>query len=107
MTATEPPQRSSNVQPQTPFASVVFGGNSQSKSCSGAANANEAIAIGDSSNPILQVTQNCVSVWSPNGTRLQGPVALAAFFGMPGGTNIQYPRALYDLVQPPLHRCSD
>lgn len=96
VTATQPPQRPSNLQPQTPGVSVAFGGDSENKSCSGAVTANEAIAIGDGSNPILQVTQNCVSVWSSAGVRLQGPKTIASFFGVVAGSPVIYPRALYD-----------
>jgi hypothetical protein len=96
VTATQPPKSPSHVQPQTPLVSVAFGGDSESESCSGATTANDAIAIGDSSNPILQVTQNCVSVWSPAGVRLQGPKTIASFFGLAAGSVVSYPRALYD-----------
>ncbi|MDH3316243.1 MAG: hypothetical protein OER43_10825 [Gammaproteobacteria bacterium] len=58
--------------------------------------ADQALAVGDGPNPILQVVNACLSVWRTNGTRIIGPVSLQTFFGLPASTAVFDPRALFD-----------
>ena len=67
-----------------------------SKSCSSDTPADQALAIGDGKNPILQAVNVCLSVYDNTGTRLVGPTDLVSFFGLPAGTFTSDPRALYD-----------
>jgi hypothetical protein len=77
---------------------VSFDGDSQSEvACGGVTPADQALAIGDNANPVLQAVNLCLSVWSPAGARLYGPVTLSSFFGVPvSSTIVSDPRALYD-----------
>ena len=60
------------------FDGIVF---NDSGVCGGWIPADQALAVGDGSNPIVQVVNECLSVYNLSGTRLLGPVALGAFFG--------------------------
>ncbi|MBV8889348.1 MAG: hypothetical protein JO267_13545 [Alphaproteobacteria bacterium] len=83
--------------PPTVQASISFDGDNQSESaCGDLTPADQALAIGDGQNPVLQVVNACVSVWSPTGSRIYGPVTLASFMNLPAGTFVFDPRALYD-----------
>jgi hypothetical protein len=81
--------------PATSAPQFSFAGNSESE-CGNAAPSDQALAIGDGKEPILQVNQDCLSVWSPAGARLLGPKSLQAFAGLPASTYVFDPRALYD-----------
>ncbi len=81
--------------PQTTAPQLSFAGNAESD-CGNAAPFDQALAIGDGKEPILQVNQDCLSVWSPAGTRLLGPKTLQAFAGLPASRYVFDPRALYD-----------
>lgn len=72
-----------------------FAGNSEQE-CGDAAPSDQALAIGDGTEPILQVNQDCLSIWSPAGARLLGPKSLQAFVGLPASAYVFAPRALYD-----------
>jgi len=77
---------------------VSFDGDFQNETnCSDVTPADQALAIGDGANPVLQAVNLCLSVWSPAGVRLKGPVTLASFFSVPASSTIvSDPRALYD-----------
>jgi hypothetical protein len=82
---------------ETPGATINFNGDNQSEvACQDVTPGDQALAIGDGSNPILQAVNLCLSVWSPAGARLAGPVTLQSFFGLPSSTFVSDPRALYD-----------
>ncbi len=81
---------------ETTVASVNFDGDAEFEACSNDAPADQALAIGDGKNPILQAVNVCISVWNSSGTRLLGPKDLVSFFGLPAGTFTSDPRALYD-----------
>jgi hypothetical protein len=80
--------------PPTRNPQINFAGNTQ-RECGNAAPADQALAIGDK-NQILQINQDCLSVWSAAGKRLLGPKTLQAFAGLPPDTYVFDPRALYD-----------
>jgi hypothetical protein len=81
---------------ETPIASLNFDGDAEFEACSFDTPADQALAIGDGKNPILQAVNVCLSVWNTAGTRLLGPKDLVSFFGLPAGTFTSDPRALYD-----------
>ena len=81
---------------ETPGASVNFDGDAETQACSFDTPADQALAIGDGKNPILQAVNVCLSVWNSAGTRLLGPKDMVSFFGLPAGTFTSDPRALYD-----------
>jgi hypothetical protein len=84
------------VRPDTPGASVSFEGDWEHEFCSNWTPADQALAVGDGPSPVLQSVNQCLSVWSLNGTRLLGPKNLYDFFNLPTGTYMSDPRALYD-----------
>ena len=63
----------------------------------------QALAVGDGNEPILQVNQDCLSVWSPAGMRLLGPKTLQSFAGLSASTYVFDPRALYDWFNSSFH----
>jgi hypothetical protein len=82
---------------QTVGASINFGGLQQNTAaCGDWTPGDQALAIGDGSNPILQAVNLCLAVYSPAGAVLKAPVALSTFFGIGSSTIISDPRALYD-----------
>lgn len=85
----------SGAAPLTNLPQKSFAGNSQTD-CAGAAVSDQALAIGDGTAPILQVNNDCLSVWTQAGARLLGPKTLQAFAGLPAGETVFSPRALYD-----------
>jgi hypothetical protein len=89
------------AQPQagaeTPIATINFNGDIQGTAgCGNWVPADQALAVGDGSNPIIQAVNECLSVWSLGGVRLLGPVALQTFFGRPLSESVCDPRALFD-----------
>jgi hypothetical protein len=86
-TGSAPPPPTGNPQ-------IDFAGNTE-RECGNAAPADQALAIGDKSQ-ILQINQDCLSVWSAAGKRLLGPKTLQAFADLPHGRYVFDPRALYD-----------
>jgi hypothetical protein len=94
-TVKPPVERPAGVAPASAPIQTSFAGNTE-KDCARASPSDQALAVGDGSEPILQVNQDCVSVWSPSGTRLLGPKTLQAFAGLPASTYVFDPRALYD-----------
>ncbi|MBV9859597.1 MAG: hypothetical protein JO038_05785 [Alphaproteobacteria bacterium] len=82
--------------PPTNQSVISIAGNNEAE-CGNQNPADTAIAIGDGQNPIVQLNEQCLSVWSTSGTRLYGPVSLASFAGLsPAPAAIGLPRALYD-----------
>ncbi len=81
---------------ETPGAVLNFDGDAEFETCSFDTPADQALAIGDGKNPILQAVNVCISVYNNAGTRLLGPKDLVSFFGLPAGTFTSDPRALYD-----------
>ena len=85
--------------PFTNEPKITFAGNAESD-CVGITPtktpSDQALAIGDGASPILQVNNDCVSVWSPGGTRLLGPKTLQAFAGLAASEAVYDPRAIYD-----------
>ena len=77
---------------------ISFDGDFQNETnCGDLTPADQALAIGDGANPVLQSVNLCLSVFSPGGARLSGPVTLRSFFSVPAtSTIISDPRALYD-----------
>ena len=96
MTGKPQPQPAPRSGRETPTAIVNFDGDAEFEACSFDTPADQALAIGDGKNPILQVVNVCLSVWNSAGTRLLGPIDLVSFFGLPAGTFTSDPRALYD-----------
>ena len=96
MTGKPQPQPAPTSGRETPGAIINFDGDAEFEACSNDTPADQALAIGDGKNPILQVVNVCLSVWNTAGTRLLGPVDLVSFFGLPAGTFTSDPRALYD-----------
>jgi hypothetical protein len=100
VTLTSAPQLSSpgvrNVRPDTPTAAISFDGDSQNAACSNLIPADQALAVGDGPSPVVQAVNACLSVWSPSGQRLLGPKSLSDFFGLPTGSFVFDPRALFD-----------
>jgi hypothetical protein len=94
-----PEMSPAGARPMTPAPQISFAGNAQSD-CAGTTPPNtpsdQALAIGDGAAPILQVNNDCLSVWSPSGARLLGPKTLQTFAGLPAGEAVFSPRALYD-----------
>jgi hypothetical protein len=90
-----PPPASGAPSPQTSAPEVSFTGNVESD-CGNAAPSDQALAIGDGSSPVLQVNQDCLSVWSAAGARLLGPKTLQSLAGLPASNYVFDPRALYD-----------
>ena len=90
------PQSPAAINPLTPGASLNFDGDTEYEACSNDTPADQALAVGDGSNPILQAVNSCISVWNTSGARLLGPKSLVTFFNLPAGTFISDPRALYD-----------
>ena len=81
----------------TPGAVVSFDGDYQGEvGCGGWIPADQALAVGDGANPVIQAVNECLSVWSLGGTRLLGPVSLQSFFGQPSTVSVCDPRALFD-----------
>ncbi len=97
--APPPKAGSSGPSPPTSAPQFSFGGNAESQ-CAGKTPRNtssdQALAIGDGAAPILQVNNDCLSVWSPAGTQLLGPKTLQAFAGLSASEAVFDPRALYD-----------
>ncbi len=87
--------RSPGASPASAALQTSFVGNAEND-CGNSTPSDQAIAVGDGSEPILQVNQNCISVWSPSGTRLLGPKTLQAFAGLAASAYVFDPRALYD-----------
>ncbi len=87
------------AHPFTNEPKITFAGNAESD-CVGITPtktpSDQALAIGDGASPILQVNNDCVSVWSPGGTRLLGPKTLQAFAGLAASEAVYDPRAIYD-----------
>lgn len=96
MTGKPQPQPVPRSGRETPVATHNFDGDAEFEACSFDTPADQALAIGDGKNPILQAVNVCVSVWNTAGTRLLGPKDLVSFFGLPAGTFTSDPRALYD-----------
>ena len=96
MTGKPQPQPAPRSGRETPGAIINFDGDAEFEACSFDAPADQALAIGDGKNPILQAVNVCLSVWNTAGTRLLGPMDLVSFFGLPAGTFTSDPRALYD-----------
>jgi hypothetical protein len=96
MTGNPRPQSALGSGRETPVASINFDGDAEFETCSNDTPADQALAIGDGKNPILQEVNVCMSVWNTAGTRLLGPKSLVAFYGLPAGTFTSDPRALYD-----------
>ena len=96
MTLHGEPQSPAAINPLTPGASLNFDGDTEYEACSNDTPADQALAVGDGSNPILQAVNSCISVWNTSGARLLGPKSLVTFFNLPAGTFISDPRALYD-----------
>ncbi len=90
------PQPAPGARRETPVAFLNFDGDAEFESCSSDTPADQALAIGDGKNPILQAVNVCLSVYNNAGTRLVGPTDLVSFFGLPAGTFTSDPRALYD-----------
>jgi hypothetical protein len=81
----------------TPDAVVSFDGDFEGEAgCGNWIPSDHALAVGDGNNPIVQVVNECLSVWNTAGARLLGPVSLGSFFGLGAGANICDPRALFD-----------
>lgn len=81
----------------TPFASVSFDGDFEGEAgCGNWVPADQALAVGDGANPIIQVVNECLSVWNLAGARILGPVSLQSFFGTSASTSVCDPRALFD-----------
>lgn len=82
---------------ETPGVFAAFNGDNQTESaCQDVTPADGAIAVGDGAHPILELFNECVSVWSTSGARLSGPVYFGTFFGSTAGNAVFDPRALYD-----------
>jgi hypothetical protein len=82
---------------QTPGAIVSFDGDFEGEAgCGGWVPADQALAVGDGNNLIVQVVNECLSVWTPGGARVLGPVSLQSFFGINAGVSVCDPRALFD-----------
>lgn len=96
MTGKPRPQPAPRSGRETPTAIINFDGDAEFEACSFDAPADQALAIGDGKNPILQAVNVCLSVWNTSGARLLGPKDLVSFFGLPVGTFTSDPRALYD-----------
>jgi hypothetical protein len=96
-----PPARvgSGAPQPLTPSPKLSFAGNAQAD-CAGATPpktpSDQALAIGDATSPVVQVNNDCLSVWSPTGVRLLGPKTLQSFAGLAANQAVFDPRVLYD-----------
>jgi hypothetical protein len=61
---------------------INFNGNGEIE-CGNFTPSDQALAIGDGADPIVQADNLCVSVWSPIGTRLAEPIAMTTFFPCP------------------------
>jgi hypothetical protein len=96
MTGKPQPQPAPRSGRETQGAIINFDGDAEFEACSNDTPADQALAIGDGKNPILQAVNLCLSVWNTAGTRLLGPKDLVSFFGLPVGTFTSDPRALYD-----------
>jgi len=83
------------ISPETSAAQRSFAGNAEGQ-CGNAAPSDQALAVGDGAEPILQINQDCLSIWSAAGARLLGPKSLQTFAGLPADTYVFNPRALYD-----------
>ncbi len=87
------------VKPLTNAPKLAFAGNAQAD-CVGSTPpktpSDQAIAIGDGASPIVQINNDCLSVWSPSGSRSLGPKTLQAFAGLPASEAVYDPRVLYD-----------
>ena len=88
----------------TPSATISFPGNTQTL-CAfvpalghNATPADMALAVGDTTNGVLQVNNVCISVFSKAGAHVLGPVSLTSFVGLPSTACVFDPRALYDWV---------
>ncbi len=93
VTATAPAQSDT----LTPFAIFSFDGDDQGEAgCGNWIPADQALAVGDGTNPILQAVNECLSVWNSAGARLLGPVSLQSFFGQAASVSVCDPRALFD-----------
>ncbi len=90
-----PVVKSPGDAPASTAPQFSFIGNTEGE-CSNAAPSDQALAVGDGNEPILQVNQDCLSVWSPAGVRLLGPKTLQSFAGLSASTYVFDPRALYD-----------
>jgi hypothetical protein len=94
-----PKAGSSGLLPSTSAPQFSFAGNAESQ-CAGKTPAqtpsDQALAIGDGATPILQVNNDCLSVWSPTGNQLVGSKTLQAFAGLSASEAVFDPRALYD-----------
>jgi hypothetical protein len=88
-----PPPQSMGEETPGVFA-AFFGDNQTESACQDVTPADGAIAVGDGAHPILQLFNECVSVWSTGGARLSGPVYFGTFFGSVAGNAVFDPRAL-------------
>ena len=81
----------------TPGATVAFLGDNETEGCSLATPSDMGLAVGDTNVGVLQVTNFCISVFSKSGALQTGfPKSINTFLGLPAGSFVFDPRALYD-----------
>jgi hypothetical protein len=86
------------VSPFTTGASKSFGSTDMIH-CGFRIPADQALAVGDSTNGVLQASNWCVNVFSKAGVQQPGyPKTFNTFFGLPNGTTTTDPRMLYDWI---------
>ena len=81
----------------TPGAVISFDGQFQGETnCGGWIPADQALVVGDGTNPVIQAVNECLSVYTVSGTRILGPVSLQSFFGVAPSVSVCDPRGLFD-----------
>ncbi len=82
----------------TPGATLNFSRTSET-GCGNVTPADQAIAVGDTGNGILQAINVCLNVFSKKGVLQPGfPKSLTSFVGLPANTPTSDPRAIYDWI---------
>lgn len=85
------------VNALTPGASINFEGMFMgSTGCGSWIPADQALAVGDGTNPVVQAVNECIRVTNLAGGILGGPWSLQSFFGVASTVSVCDPRALFD-----------